>query len=592
MFSDRLTNIIAFSLLALMFLMALFSMMGDSLTFDEKAHIGAGFSYLLKQDYRLNPEHPPLIKDLAAFPLIFLNLHFPDNISSWTQKDQAPPWWAQFDFGREFLYYSGNDPVKIIFWSRLMMILLVIFLGWLIFWWIKKMAGKDSALLVLFLFAFSPTLLAHGRLVTTDIGAALGAVIAIIFWLKFLENPSWKNVVLTGLIFGLAQLFKFTLLLLLPFFLIITVIYALFFKEKEISLGKNVLLYLSKTILISLIGFLFVIWPFYQFHILNYPPEQQLRDTISDISSNPIPFAKEITIWMAKQDFLRAPAQYFRGVLMAFQRSEWGNTTYFLGKISAKGFLNYFPVIYLFKEPLSLHLLTILAILLFFTTFLVRKKKTQSLKLTKENFWIFAIFLWILTYWLAAIRSNLNIGIRHLIPVLPFTYILVVLAIHQSFQFVSKRTLQGGISVLTTLLFLWYFSSSILSFPHYLSYYNEIGGGAKEGYKIAVDSNYDWGQDFYRLLKFIQENKIEKIYLDYFGGEEPSYWLKEKYIKFDPREIRNYPKGYLAVSANHLMGGMAIGTPDFNQETGYYNWLIGKNPISRAGQSIFIYYLD
>ena len=587
MLSNRLTNLIAFFLLLFMFLAAFFSMIGDSLTFDEKAHIGAGFSYLTKQDYRLNPEHPPLIKDIAALPLLFLNLRFPENHPSWLQKEGAAPWWFQFDFGRELLYYSGNDPVKIIFWSRIPMVLLLILLGWLLFWWVKKMTNGKISLLVLTLFVFSPTFLAHGRLVTTDVGAALGALLAIIFWIKFLQNPSWKNVIITGLVFGISQLLKFTLLLLIPFFIIITIIYVLLVLKKEGSLGKIVFSYLGKAILIGLIGFFFIIWPSYQFHVLNYPIDQQLRDTIADLSGNPISFAKNLTIQMAGQDFSRAPAQYFRGVLMAFQRSEWGNTTYFLGRISAEGWWYYFPLIYLVKIPLAFHLLTLISIILFFIA-----KGQKRINLSQSNFWIFAIFLWVIIYWIAALRSSLNIGIRHLIPVLPFIYILVVLAIYQLPQLIENKIIQKFFLVIILSLFIWYIAASLFTFPHYLSYYNELGGGIKEGYKVAVDSNYDWGQDFYRLLEFVETEKIDKIYVDYFGGEEAQYWLGEKYIRFEPKGKEEPLKGWLAVSLNHLMGGIAEPRKGFDQETGYYNWLKNKKPFRKAGYSIFIYDLN
>ena len=69
-----------------MFITALFSMKNDALTFDELAHIPAGYSYVLKQDYRVNPEHPPLIKNIPAIPLRFLDLNFPDNQEVWLQK--------------------------------------------------------------------------------------------------------------------------------------------------------------------------------------------------------------------------------------------------------------------------------------------------------------------------------------------------------------------------------------------------------------------------------------------------------------------------------------------------------------------------
>src|SRR3989344_5819341 len=110
--SNLFVNLIAGVLLFIMFLLALFSIQGDSFTFDETAHIGAGYSYLTQKDYRLNPEHPPLIKDLAAFPLLFLGLNFPKDDPAWRQTE-APPWWMQFDFASVFLYKSLNNPDQI-----------------------------------------------------------------------------------------------------------------------------------------------------------------------------------------------------------------------------------------------------------------------------------------------------------------------------------------------------------------------------------------------------------------------------------------------------------------------------------------------
>ena len=116
------TNAAAIILIFIMGAFAFLSMRSDSLTFDELAHIPAGYSYLTLQDYRLNPEHPPLLKDLAAAPLLFLDLNFPSDKELWLQTKEAPAWWVQFDLGREFLYRSGNDPKQIILFSRLPMI--------------------------------------------------------------------------------------------------------------------------------------------------------------------------------------------------------------------------------------------------------------------------------------------------------------------------------------------------------------------------------------------------------------------------------------------------------------------------------------
>lgn len=585
MLSSRIANIIAVILLGIMFLTAVFSMKGDSLTFDELAHISAGYSYLAKQDYRLNPEHPPLIKDIPALPLLFLDLNFPDTGPNWLQKEAAPAWWVQFDLGNEFLYHSGNNPREIIFWSRFAMICFLIILGWLLFWWTKKITNNTVAVGVLTLFAFSPTFLAHGRLANTDVGAVFGGLLAIIFWLRFLQNPSWKNTLLAGLTFGVAMLFKFSLVLLIPFFAVITVIYALLFSKSLVS-------YLGKSLLAGLAGFILVIWPVYQFHIWHYPAEQQLRDTIADISSHPVPILKDLVLWMTGQEPLRAPAQYLRGLLMASQRTMWGNTTYFLGQISAGSWRYYFPLLYLLKIPAVFHLLTLSALAAFSATLWKIKKQKKILNYSRQYFWIITLFLWIAVYWTSAIAGNLNIGIRHLLPVFPFIYILAVFGVYQGFKLVKTPIKRRILASFFLLLFFCYAVSSLFAFPHYLSYYNVFGGGIKNGYKIAVDSNYDWGQDFYRLLAFVEKEKIEKIYLDYFGGEDPVFWLGEKYIKLNPKEIKEPPHGWLAVSLNQLMGGIAEPTTGFDQETGYYSWLKNQTPAAKAGHSIFIYYLD
>ncbi|MEK7596045.1 MAG: hypothetical protein AAB564_00620, partial [Patescibacteria group bacterium] len=169
MISRKISSIIAGFLLALMFVLMFFSAWNESATMDELAHIPAGYSYLTQKDYRLNPEHPPLIKDLAALPLLFLNINFPADHSSWKNDVNG-----QWSFGSVFLYESGNDADKIIRLARLPIMLLTILFGWLFFRWIRRRYGDQTGLLALFFFVFSPTFIAHGRYVTTDIAAAFG----------------------------------------------------------------------------------------------------------------------------------------------------------------------------------------------------------------------------------------------------------------------------------------------------------------------------------------------------------------------------------------------------------------------------------
>jgi len=265
--SDKTTNIIAALLLIFVFTIAVLSMKDDSLTMDESAHLPAGYSYLTQKDMRLNPEHPPLIKDLAALPLLFIkDIKFPSNIPAWQQDVNG-----QWDFGRFFLYQTGNPAEQMIFWGRIPMILVLILLGFYVFKWARELFGNCASLLALFLFSFSPTFLAHGRLITTDVGAAAGVFIASYYFIRALRDPSKKNIVVAGVVFGIAQLLKFSVILLVPFFVLLGLVWWLIKSGRFWQTVKT-------GFLVFLVGFL-LIWPIYQYHVWNYPPEKQLQDS-------------------------------------------------------------------------------------------------------------------------------------------------------------------------------------------------------------------------------------------------------------------------------------------------------------------------
>ncbi len=582
---NKTTYIIAFLILIAAFSLCFFSLLNDCWTFDETAHIGAGYSYLTQQDYRLNPEHPPLIKDLAAIPLLFLKPNFPKNDQSWVQQDQDPVWWVQFNFGNKFLYNSNNDPDKILVYSRTAMILLFLFLAWFVFFWTKKLFGNKTALLSLFLVCFSPTFLAHGRLVTTDAGAALGVVLSTYFWIKFLKKPNFKNIILASVILGISLLFKFSLLLLIPFLGIITLVYVWVNKLPFLK-------YIGLSILIGIIALIFVIWPVYQVHVLNYPITTQVQDTKYWLNSTSIPEPiLEPFFWMSSKPILRSINHYFTGIIMALSRTTGGNTTFFMGKISAQAWPTYFPLVYLIKVPLTFHILTLLA-LTWAMCRLIKPKKYPRIKIKKwikRYFVETAMLIFLIIYWTTSIKSNLNIGVRHLLPVFPFTIILISRAttIWMKKPFAKIKYIIVGLLIVLQII------SVISIFPNFISYFNILIKGPKHGHKYVTDSNLDWGQDLRRLKDFVEKKDIDKIYLDYFGGGSPEYYLKDKYIKWNPNQSSDElpADSWLAVSVNELQGGRAIPVKEYEQPANHYNWLSKYQPVAKIGYSIFIYHI-
>lgn len=601
---------IAYILLAIMFLLMFFSQWNESAIMDELAHIPAGYSYLTRQDMRLNPEHPPLIKDLAAIPLLFLHLNFPAGIPAW-QNDINGQWTT----GSVFLYESGNNPERILHWARFPIMLLAVVFGWLFYRWVYGQYGAKVALLALFFFVFSPTILAHSRYVTTDLAAAFGFFIGIAAILRFFSRPTLWRAVTTGCVLGVALLLKFSLFLIVPLYFLFAFIWVFLDRYDELfgtepfraRLGTFIAAELAMAGKVFVVCFasLLVIWPVYQFHVFNYPAARQVADTAFTLQSFGIRPIADMVIFMAGKPLLRPIGQYMFGLLMVVQRASGGNTAYFLGEVSSAGWWYYFPTVYLFKELLALHILSVIALVFGIKNIYRAKEKTfrAVAEWLRDNFALTASMIFIAVYWTQSMRSPLNIGVRHIMPTLPFIYFLVS---RQTVRWLSSRHLSAPRNAfewmrvfylrylkaaprytVVAVLLAWACIATIVAFPHYLSYFNEIAGGTDRGYLYAVDSNYDWGQDLNRLRDYVQKNRIGHIAVEYFGGGSPRYTLGDI---FEPwNSAKGAPTGFFAVSLTFLQNGRGkrVGEPAKPEDS--YTWLAAKTPVARAGKSIFIY---
>jgi hypothetical protein len=649
---------------------ALISILGTSLAFmmhssfresaimDELAHIPAGYGYVRYLDYRLNPEHPPLVKAIAALPLLAMDLKFPTESKAWTTDING-----QWDMGSQFLYESGNDANAIVRASRMGAIFLTLVLALVIYLWSAKLLGRAWALLPTFLFAWSPQTLAHGHYVTTDIGATLGIVLALWRFTEFVTHPSRRNLLLAGLAFGVAQALKFSAVLLIPFLLLILIIRFIAemahdwhateslarFGRFSLRAGR----YLRSLIVIFAIGYLLVVYPLYALFTVNYPVERQVSDTTATLASfaggpmptgarcSPLRCAADFTISMSHYSLTRPFAEYALGVLMVIQRASGGNTNYFDGLVSAAGSRAYFPAVYALKEPLPILILVFIALM---GTLLgiVFTARTRALlhgfsSYVRNNFALFSMLSFIIFYWGYSMKSPLNIGVRHLFPTFPLIYMLVasywkqwlygppLLGIGEAsaftrfFNVLKAMGTRATKAVALAILLLWYAGGTVSATPHFISYFNEIGGGVWGGYRYVTDSNYDWGQDLLALKQWVEqrtngewrmangesEDAIKKIAVDYFGGGSPRYELgmiAEPWwsSKGNPKE---QGIAWLAVSVNSLQGAMQPTAPGFNRKPeDEYSWLLATHPKPegmgalpapdyRVGTSIFIYKL-
>lgn len=609
-------NLLAALMLIFMLVIAFFSLLGDSAIMDEVAHLPAGYSYITQHDMRLNPEHPPLIKDLAG-GLVWLwskishqPINFPYQIAAW-QTDINGQW----DFGFDFMYREGNNADLMLFWGRLPMLLILLLLGIYIFKWAGELFGPGAALLSLFLYALSPTFLAHGRFITTDVAAAAAVFIASYYFVRWLKTPNKKNLIVAGLVFGAAQLAKFSVFLLIPLFIFITLVWIYLQSRKEkfwSVVWKNTWKYLGGLIILITVGYVIIVWPVYVFHTINYPIERQQQDAEFILSSFGIRPIANLIYFLAGMPLWRALAQYGLGLAMVLQRSAGGNTTYFLGEVSAAGSRIYFPLMYLLKETVTLHIFTLIALILALIGFAKQRLfKPLNFRLFWTNHIAELLMLsFIVLYWSTSIRSPLNIGVRHILPTFPFVFILIASQIAAWLKIKSGEKTYGFLDAirqflkklsgtpikysLVGTLIIWQAVSVVSIYPSFLAYFNELIGGPQNGFFYVTDSNLDWGQDLKRLAQWVDKNHISKIYVDYFGGAVTSYYLDNKFLPWwgtrSPKNL-NESGGWLAVSATFLQGGRGKPAPGFNEPTGYYRWLDNFKPVTTIGYSIFIYYI-
>lgn len=547
---------------------------GMALTSDEVSHIPAGYYYLKTKKYFINAEHPPLIKDIAALPLLFLKLKLPEIPEHLKYEN------IQWDFGGNFLFKVGNDPDLITFCSRTIIIFFNAILLFLVYLFLKKVLGILPSLIFIFLFVFSPNATAHSSLVVFDIPLALFCLLSILtfsIFLKEIENKKfWKNLILASVFTSLALLTKFQAIFLIFSLFLSGLIFILVAKKS--FLRK----YFLSLVLFSILV-LILVGTIHGFQTINMGVEGLQHQIGYSYPSKFPEIGKKILNRLVSFNIfiLNGLVEYLVGILMMVSRvtGAW-QATYFLGNVygsEGAGPL-YFPILFFTKETIGFLILLFLALYFSISGSLKKNQIQQKINNFFKNPFNVISFVFFLIYGIFSLTMRLNIGVRHIFPIIFLLYAIV-----------AKKTAQllPKFSIVIILIFLSIIFSWVSTWPYFLSYYNILGGGTWSGYKIATDSNYDWGgQDVKRLAKWVKENKIEKIYGHIFSNVPLNYYLGEAYEYFNIRFRDLPPPGSLiVVSAFELQNVNYDKSLPFEKK--YFQ--LEKNLIARVGTTMFIF---
>lgn len=558
----------------------------DSQTTDEAVHLAAGLSYWQTGDWRLNPEHPPIFKLLAALPLLTLtSARLDTNGEVWRQGNE----WL---VGAEFLY---RLPAQVRYGTRWLMFLgrlpmiglwLLLVLG--LYGWSRQRWGEWPAVAVAAAAAYDPNLLGHGHLVTNDVGLAL--LFLLVCWRldRFVHQPSWRELLFLVSLFALAQGMKFSaviLWLIVPFVTVLRLIQ---------PGGLFSWSWWRRLVVGLIVGASFVTWMVYGFGLQRIDRDPRVtrlwqeRQTIVDqgtVDQQP-PFVRVLIGWSDPDsaggrwlmNFSRwtVPGYwYWRGLASASSHNYFGHAAYLLGQTSERGWWYYFPVALWVKIPLPLLAAVLIWIAWQASTVVRRWRKRQ---LHWAGLWSAAgwtMFFPPLLFLVSSMTSHINIGLRHIFP----TYVFLPLAVG-SLLTAAKRW-RPRLAVWTTAgAIILPITVGWAAWPNTIGYFNGFGGGTTGGYRFVLDSNLDWNQDIWRLRAWLDRRRFPRVHLALFGSIPLDAVFPER---------RPVPTDDQIASGERPRDVVVISAGQLYNEDGPFRWLRTYRPTWRIGSSITAY---
>jgi 4-amino-4-deoxy-L-arabinose transferase-like glycosyltransferase len=494
-------------------------------TNDELVHIPAGYYSLVRPNFRLNPEHPPLVKMWACLPLLVIR---PKIFSPPDGADEASP---RFTVLAAVEFWQANhDRFKaIVFWTRAPMVLFTLGLGVLIFVYARRLFGARAAVLSVALFSLEPTMLAHGWIVHTDVAAAFGYLLFLAALQAYYTSPTFSRALGFGCATGLAVLTKFSLAILFPIFFF-ALIYLVIRAPRFGTSRRQVILQacLASAVVLTLINA-----AYYFQHTAVARPE---ADWFVQTAGTPLLAERMITIFNLLSRVL--PPYYILGLFTVFTHNHAGHPASLLGQYSSFGWWYYFPVAFALKTSLPFLLLSVSAVCWALWAAVTRREKK-----------FVPLLLGLALYLALSMTSNINIGIRHLAPVFPFLFLLGGACLGR----LLKATQSRRAAIVLIVLLGWIAVDGIRAYPHYLSFTNSLTFG-KPAWTLLSDSNVEWGQDVGELARYLHEHGETNLVGSLSGAWASAPLYDIKVLDSAPPDLQSSSTRYVAVGAGFLNG--------------------------------------
>lgn len=614
--SRRGTRLAVVAVLVAHAVLVLWTLFHTSATSDEVGHVPSGLSYVEKRTFEVNPQ-PPLVKGLGALVAKAAGARGAYD-GEWRAAREAGGSIHYPAFALDFMRANQEPPGhyhRVLWAARTVVLPFSLLLGAALFWWGRDLFGAWGGLAVLCLWCFSPNAIAHAALFTSDVpSAALMLVATYAFW-RWLRRPGLAGAAGVGALLGLAQLVKFTALLLFALWPLLAL--PLLLRRpgpgsplpgaagaRLAFLGSRGLLIVAVALGVLNAGYGFrgtghpLGGPDYispQLTEYRHPPRDthprhvyrqayanrvnRFRDT--PLASLPVPL----------------PEPYLVGFdLQAFEANTdlpgWGWIVYLRGEVQRGGWWYYYFYALLVKSTPGLLLL--LAASLGALALSPRSRLDPADEL----------FVWgpAVAMLGSLTLTDVDIGVRYALPCLPF----LMLGTGRLVRLVDVRP----VAILAGAGLLVHVASGIWIAPHALAYFSPLAGGPDRGYRHLTGSNLDWGQELLHLHRWLAERGADgPVSAALYSRLDPAVvGLDVRLVPRDPRALRaaggpprepdeplHLGPGRYVVSANFVAGipsRLVLGERVVPVPADAYAYFEKIAPVARIGHVLWVYELD
>jgi 4-amino-4-deoxy-L-arabinose transferase-like glycosyltransferase len=407
------------------------------------------------------------------------------------------------------------------------MIALTLALGVLIFVFARDLLGPRAAVLAVALFAFEPTILAHGKIVQTDIPATFGLLLSVYAVWKYIRTPRWKTACGLGAAVAVALLAKYSMLIVVPAVFVAPL--ALCFRREARRMDRVRDAILAAATLLVVVNAAY----FFNHRALTPGDVKWISDVFPE-SPGIMTIGLRISRWFLPTDLVM-------GIYWQLHHARVGHPAGLLGMYADHGWWYYFPVAFLFKSTIPFLLLSLLSF-----AWAIGRMICQ-----REGKWL-VLLVPLILYTALMITSPIDIGVRYYLPAYSFFIILSAGLLDLLLQRRASYFQRYAATTVATVALLWIAFEAAWTYPHYLPYMNQLAFSRPPWWYLS-DSNVEWGEDSKALAAWLQtrgENRVRGLLLGCFATLD---FYRINYVDALSKTTEPPPR-YTALGASFLNG--------------------------------------